>query len=368
MKFVCNQSELLNAVNIALKAVSTKTSMPILECIFFETKDGRIQLTTNDTELAIETRIDADVILPGKFAVNAKIFSDIIRKLPGDQVSIEKKENNTVYITCNKAKFTISVQDGDDFPLLPSLERKNAVTLSQFMLKELIRQTIFSISTNENNRIMNGEYFEINDNQLQVTSLDGHRISIRKVTLKDNYSAFSAIIPGKTLQEISRILPGGIDETVCMYFMDRFVLFEFADTIILSRLIEGKYYNVKQMINSNYNTKIVVNKKELCECIDRAILLVKESEKRPLVMSINDNGISLNMNSSIGNMDEDITAFKEGSDLMIGFNPKFLMDALKAIEDEEVAIYMTNAKAPCFIRNVEQSYIYLILPVNFSVI
>lgn len=366
MKFVCSQSELLNALNIALKAVPSKTSLPILECILIEAREADIKITTNDMELGIETVVNAEVSEKGKIALNAKIFSDIIRKLPEDTVRIEVGENNASSITCGKAKFMIVGQNGDEFPLLPTIEKKEAVTISQFMLKELIRQTIFSVSDNENNKIMTGEFFEINDNEMKVTSLDGHRISIRNVKLKENYPSVSAIIPGKTLQEIGRILPGDMDQDVNLYFMERYVMVEFNQTVILSRLIEGKYYNVNQMISSAYDTKIVVNKRELMSCIDRAILLVKESEKRPVIIDIHDEGISLNMNSSIGNMDEEITVFKEGNDITIGFNPKFLMDALRAIDDDEVAIYMTNAKAPCFIRDVDNSYIYLILPVNFS--
>lgn len=367
MKFICSQSELLNALSIALKAVPSKTSLPILECILMEAMDNRLKITTNDMELGIETVIEAQVQEQGKVALNARIFSEIVRKLPEDTVSVEVNENKTALISCGKAKFTISGQEGNDYPPLPGIEKKEAVTISQFMLKELIRQTIFSVSDNENNKIMTGEFFEINDNELKVTSLDGHRISIRNVKLKNNYPSMSAIIPGKTLQEIGKILPGDMEQDVNLYFMDRYVMVEFNQTVILSRLIEGKYYNVNQMITSAYDTKVVVNKRELMDCIDRAILLVKESEKRPVILSIHEEGISLNMNSSLGNMDEEITVFKEGNDLMIGFNPRFLMDALRAIDDDEVAIYMTNAKAPCFIRDVENTYIYLILPVNFNV-
>ena len=183
--------------------------------------------------------------------------------------------------------------------------------------------------------------------------------------MKKEYEECHAIIPGKTLNEISKILSGNIDDEVNIYFMDRQVIFEFEHTIVLSRLIEGKYYNVNPMINTNYSTKVVINKRELADCIDRAILLVKESEKRPVIIDIKDGMISLNMNSSLGTMDEEITAIKEGNDLTIGFNPKFLMDALRAVEDEEITLYMTTAKQPCFIRDANDSYIYLILPVNF---
>ncbi len=366
MKFICNQSELLNALGIALKAVPSKTSLPVLECILLEAMEEGIKITSNDMELGIESVIEGRVDKKGKVALNARIFSDIVRKLPEDIVVVEVDSNHTAYITCGKAKFKISGQSGEDFPLLPSFEKKTAVSISQFSLKELIRQTIFSVSDNENNKVMTGEYFEIEQNNLKVTSLDGHRISIRNVQMKNSYEPQSVIIPGKTLMEIGKILGGDMEKEVKLYFMDRHVVIEFENTVILSRLIEGKYYNVKQMISTDYDTKITVNKRELMDCIDRAILLVKESERRPVIIDITDGSMSLNMNSSLGTMDEEIMIEKEGNDLTIGFNPKFLMDALRAIEDEEITIYMTNAKAPCFIRDKEESYIYLILPVNFT--
>lgn len=365
MKVICNQSELMNSLNIALRAVSSKTSLPILECFLLEAKESSLVITANDMELGIETCLLCRVDNPGRIAVNAKIFSDIIRKLPEDIVFIEVDDNSIMYITCGKAKFKIAGVPGNDFPPLPKYEKVNAISISQFTLKELISKTIFAISANENNVIMTGESFDITGNNLRVTALDGHRISIRNIEMKKEYGECHAIIPGKTLNEISKILSGNIDDMVNMYFMERQVIFEMDHTIVLSRLIEGKMYNVNPMINANYSTKVTVNKKELSDCLDRALLLVKESEKRPVIIDIKEGIISLNMNSSLGTMDEEITAFKDGNDLTIGFNPKFLMDALRAIEDEEITIYLSSFKQPCFIRDTEGRYIYLILPVNF---
>ena len=213
---------------------------------------------------------------------------------------------------------------------------------------------------------MTGELFEINNSTLKVVSLDGHRISIRKVELKNNYDNISVIIPGKTLIEINKILNGGIDDEVKIYFTEKHILFEFDNTIVLSRLIEGEYYKIDKMLSSDYETKITVNKKDMLDSIDRTTLLVKESEKKPVIIDIKDNSIGFAMNSSIGSMHEEMDAVKEGKDILIGFNPRFLMDALRVIDDEEITLYMINPKAPCFIRDKDESYIYLILPVNFN--
>ena len=229
----------------------------------------------------------------------------------------------------------------------------------------MIRQTIFSIAANENNKMMTGELFEIKDNMLRVVSLDGHRIAIRKMMLKETYEDRKIVVPGKTLIEISKILSGEVEDTVNLFFTSNHIVFEFDQTTVVSRLIEGEYFRIDQMLSSDYETKVKINKKELLSCIDRATLLVKESDKKPIIISINGNCMELKIDSQIGSMKEEIDIEKEGKDLMIGFNPKFLIDALRVIDDETITIYLVNPKAPCFIRDEQESYIYLILPVNF---
>lgn len=366
MIIVCNRTDLLNSVNIALKAVPSKTTMPILECIVFDATESNIKLVTNDMELAIETIVKGNVVEPGNVAINAKIFSEIIRKLPDNEVKISVNENYEMTITCEKAKFKISGRSCEEFPSLPDIERNLHISLSQFTLKEVIRQTVFSISDNESNKIMTGELFEINQNDLKVVSLDGHRISIRKIKLENSYDPIKLIVPGKTLSEVSKVLQGDMEDKVTIYFTEKHIVFSFDQTTIVSRLIEGEYYKVDQMLSNDYETKITVNKKELLSCIDRASLLVKESEKKPIIINITDSQVELKMNSSLGSMNEEISIQKEGKDILIGFNPKFLIDALRVVDDEEVDIYLFNPKAPCFIKDSEETYIYLILPVNFN--
>ena len=200
-----------------------------------------------------------------------------------------------------------------------------------------------------------------------MVALDGHRIAIRNVELSNSYEDRKVIVPGKTLSEISKILSGDTDKFVNIYFTDKHALFEFDDTIVVSRLIEGKYFNVSQMISSDYDVKLNVNRRELLECIDRATLMANESDKKPIIVSVTDGNVEIQIKSNLGSMDENIEATKEGKDIMIGFNPKFVMDALKAIDDEDVDIYMLNAKSPCFIKDKDENYVYIILPVNFNV-
>lgn len=368
MKLVCSKSNLLNGVNIVSKAVPNKTTMSILECILIDASGGNIKLIANDMELGIETVIEGDIIEKGQIALDAKIFLEIVRKLPDNDVTIVTDNSYKTNITCEKAKFTIIGKSGEDFSYLPSIERIDSIIISQFTLKEVVRQTIFSIADNENNKLMTGELFEINGSTLKVVSLDGHRISIRKIELKNSYPSRKVVVPGKTLSEVSKILSGDADKDVSIFFTGKHIVFEFDKTTVVSRLIEGEYFKIDQMLSSDYETKVTINKKELLECIDRATLLVKEGDKKPIIINITDGVMELKINSTIGSMNEEIDITKQGKDLMIGFNPKFMIDALKVIDDEEIDIYLVNPKAPCFIRDVQEKYIYLILPVNFTTV
>ena len=366
MKLICSKANLLKGVNIVSKAVPSKTTMSILECILIDASASEIKFTANDMELGIETIVEGEILEKGIVAIDAKVFSEIVRKLPDNDVTIDTDSNYQISITCEKANFHISGKSGEDFSYLPYIEKTDFISLSQFTLKEVIRQTIFSIADNDNNKLMTGELFEIHNNEFKVVSLDGHRISIRKIELKDSYPDRKVIVPGKSLQEVSKILSGEIDEEVRIFFTGNHIVFEFDNTTVVSRLIEGEYFKINQMLSSDYETKFVINKKELLSCIDRATLLVKEGDKKPIIFRITDEDMEISINSQLGSMKEEIDIQKEGKDILIGFNPKFLIDALRVIDDENITIYMVNPKAPCYIRDDEQKYIYLILPVNFN--
>lgn len=218
MKIVCSKSNLAKGVSIVSKAVATKTTMPILECILVDASLDIIKLTANDMELGIETTIEGEIIEHGIIALNAKLFSEIVRKLPDNEVVIDTDASNQTMISCEKAKFTIAAQSGEDFSYLPAIEKEDSIEISEFTLKEVIRQTIFSIADNDTNKMMAGELFEIEEDMLKVVSLDGHRISIRKINLKNSYERRKVIVPGKTLQEISKIISGESDAEVEISF------------------------------------------------------------------------------------------------------------------------------------------------------
>lgn len=366
MKIVLTKHNLLNAVNISLKAVPTRTTMSILESIVIDASEDQIKLVSNDMEMGIETIVEGDIIERGMVALDAKILSEIVRKFPESFITISVDENLETTITCEKAVFNIVGKRGEEFSFLPEVEKEKSIYISQFSLKEIIRQTIFSIADNDNNKLMTGELFEVNADELKVTSLDGHRISIRKIKLKESFENIKVIVPGKTLIEISKILSGEADSIVKIFFTRNHILFEFEKTKVVSRLIEGEYFKIDQMLSSDYETKIKINKKELFDCIERASLLIREGDKKPIIVTIEGDKAEIRIDTTTGSMEEDIFVEREGKEIKIGFNPKFIIDALRVIEEDEIEMFFVNPKAPCFIKNKEDKYTYLILPVNFS--
>lgn len=364
MKLICKKSDLITGINIVMKAVSSKTTMSILECILIDATEGIIKFTANDMELGIETTVQGEIAEAGSIAIDAKIFSEIVRKLPDNDVTIEVKDESTANITCENAKFNILIKSAEDFSYLPVIEKKDKITISQFSLKEIIRQTSFAINDAEKNKLLTGELFEVNGSKLKVVALDKFRIAIRNIELKENYGNYEVLVPGKSLNEISKILNGGIDDDVNIYFTSNHILFEFDNTIVVSRLIEStNFFDTDKMISNDYKTRITINKKEMADCIDRATLLIKEGDKKPVFLSMKDTEMELTINTFIGSMDESIPITKDGDDLLISFNPKFLIDILKVLDQEEVSMFFTNPKAPCFIKDEEGSYIYIVLPV-----
>ena len=317
-------------------------------------------------EIGIESYVEGTVIEEGKVAIEAKLLSDIVRKLPDSEIHMETNEDFKTTIKCEKSLFTIAGKSGEDFSSLPVVEKSKYITISQFTLREIINQTIFSISDSEYNNVMTGELFEVSNNRLRVVAIDGHRIAIRNVELKDESQDVKVIVPGKALSYISKIVNGGVDDDVNIYFADNNILFEFDRTKVVSRLVEGEFFRIDNMLNVDYQIKFTINKREFLDCLDRSSLLIKESDKKPIKLTIEDNMLYLKIDSLIGSMNEEIEIHKEGSNIIIGFNPKFLMDAIRAIDDDDITIYMNNTKSPCVIKDEEENYIYLILPMGIG--
>ncbi len=366
MKLEFEKSELVKGVSIVQKAVSVRTTMNILECILIDASASSVLFTGNDLDLGIQTKVEGEIIEKGRVAVDAKLFSEYVKKLPDGKITIESTPEDLCIISYGNNRCEIQGMSADEFSYIPEVEKVNSITLSQFELKEIINQTIFSLALNDINPMMTGELFELKENVLRIIALDSHRIAMRKVTIDDKDDGVYAIIPGKSLKEIAGILSADTEDKVDIYFTEKHVLFEFDNTKVVSRLLEGTYFNVNQMFSTDSETRIKVDRTSLIDSIERTMIFIKETDKRPVIFDITDGSLRLFVNSTRGRGEENIEIEKEGGDLKIGFNPKFLTDALKVIDDEYITLSFVNSKSPCFIKDEEDTYLYLILPVNFT--
>ena len=365
MKITCEQADLMKGISIVSKAVPTRTPMDILICILIDATGDQIKLMANDMEIGIETIIPGTIENKGMVAIDAGFFQNQVRTLDNSNVTIETDDNNTVSISCGKFHVNYPGRNGEDFAMIPAIARNEPIIISQFTLREIIRQTIFSVSDNENNKVLTGELFEIKDNKLRVVSLDTLRISIRRVELKNSYEDKRVIVPGKSLTEISKIITGSIDDEMKIFITDNHIIFEFDQTVVVSRLIAGEYLRFEHMFSNDYETRIRVNKNTILKCIDRTIPAGKEGEKKPIILNITDDTMKIGI-AAAGNTDEEVEIKKEGKDMRIGFNPKFFQDAFRVIDDEEVSVYFLDPKAPCYIKDENGSYNYIILPIDLN--
>lgn len=367
MHIYCRQDMLLNSINTVLKACSTKTTMPILECILLHAEDNKLTLVGNNLELGIESTIDADVITPGSIALEAKIFSEIIRKMPGEVVEISSDDNFMTRIISEKSNFQIAGQSGKDFPNLPDVQKINACTVNQLILKDMIRQTIFSVAQDETRPILTGEMLQIKDSALNLVSVDGYRISYRKTPISIENTGIEVVIPGKTLAEINKILSSEEEDEVTIYFEDKHVLFDLGDSKVVSRLLEGKFLKYEQVFSSDYETKVIVDRKNFLMSIERAALISREGKKNPIRVELDGDKMIITSNAELGTAREEVDVILEGKEITIAFNPKYLIDALKAIDEDNVCIHFISSLTPCIIKPEEgESYKYLILPIRVN--
>lgn len=368
MHIRCQQEILLNSVNTVLKAVSNRTTLPILECILIQTKNDRLVLVGNDLELGIESTMNSEILSSGHVALEAKIFSEIIRKLPNEIVEISVDENFMTTIQCQNSKFRIAGQSGSDFPELPKVEKLQGITLPQPKLKDMIRQTIFSVAQEETRPILTGSLLQIKDGGFNMVSVDGYRISYRHTQLSIDNENTDVVVPGKTLGEISKILSGEEADLVTIYFTDKHVLFDLETSIVVSRLLEGEFLRYEQSFSSDYETKVLVDRRAFLMSIERAALISREGKKNPIKIELSSESMIITSNTELGTAREEIQVSLQGKDLLIAFNPRYLIDALRSIEEDEVEIYFISSLSPCIIQPVDGNHFkYLILPIRLSV-
>ena len=370
MKFICEKEKLLKAINSVVRGVPNRTTMPILEGILIQTNDNEIKLTTYDLEIGIEYVIQSKIEEQGNTVVNAIMFSEIIRKLPDTDITITINENNLLVIECEGSLYKLATMNPDEFPELPKINVENSIELEQKILKSMVRKTIFAVSSEENRPVFTGCLFEIINNKINVVAVDGFRLAWASNFLEKNSSDFKAVIPGKTLNEINKIVTDSF-ENIKIGVSKNQALFQMENCKIVTRLLDGEFLNYSSVIPKNWETRIRVNKKDLQECFERISLIsassTEKEKKYPVKIKIEIGKITISCTNQTGDAKEEIFIETEGKDLEAGFNPKYFLDALKVIEDEEIFVDFGTSVSPSVIRPIEnEDYTYMILPIRMK--
>jgi DNA polymerase-3 subunit beta len=366
MKITCAKELLINNISVVAKAVAQKTTQPILECILLIADRKGFRLMTNNLELSIETsNIDSEVYELGSVALDARLFSNIIRSLPEQEVSIEVDEQNCAVIKSGRAEFKLMGKPGREFPQPPEVEKDEPIKIKSTVFKNIIKQTIFSVATEDTRPVLTGEFLEISPDRLNIVAIDGYRVSFRTVSI-EKYSTYKDIIvPARTLNEISSIAPTGEDEIINMYCTDRHMLFEMSTCTMVSRLIEGQYMEYQNLFNTDSSLIVRVNREELLRALERAMLIVKDPKKAQVNLDIAENIINIESRAEIGEAFEQVSIESEGEGLTINFNANYLVDVLKNIDDDRVSLNFMSSLSPCIIKGIERDdYKYLVLPLK----
>lgn len=366
MQFLCNTKKLAEALTITGHAVSSKTSMPALEGILIRTDGTQIILQAYNMELGISTSIEAQCQSNGEIVLNAKIFTDMVRKLPGENVEVKSDEKLLTIVTSGTAEFTILGIPAMEFPELPALTGGLSVTLPESLLMGMIRQTIFAISTDESNPIHTGILFELHSGTLRLVAVDGFRLAIRTEHISENQDA-SFVVPGKTLTEIYKLLHAEGEQTITATIGEKHLLFEINGYTFISRLLEGQFLDYKSVLGGSKTAEARVNTRALAESIDRASLLITDRLKSPVRCIFEPECVRIKCTSSIGKIYDEVSLTFDGEPCEMGFNNRYLMDALKAADCDEIHIQLGGPLAPMKILPPDgDAFIFLVLPVRLN--
>ena len=370
MKFTCDRNSLTYAINIAQKAVAARSTLPVLEGLLIKAKNGRVVVTGNDLEIGIECIFEAEIESEGSVVVNSRLFGDIIRKMTGESVVIDVNGNNVTNIRCGNSKFNITGIEAAEFPEIQRFDVQYEINLTKKQLKELVRSTIFAVGTNELKMILTGCLLEASGKNVNMVAVDGYRLAYKKIecendTVSGYFGDVAIVIPSKSLNELTKILDDK-DEEIKIFCSEKNIRFEFDNVVFTSRLLEGDYLDYKKIIPSEYKTKVKTDVKSVIEAVERASLVItSEVTKAPIILNIVDGEIKINCETQVGKVEEIIPVDMEGNAIEIGFNNRYLLDALKAVSTEEVKLSFIDSVNTCLISPVEgEDFKYIVLPLR----
>ena len=367
MRFSCSANKLIEGLQIATKALAQRTTNPILEGVLIETDAEQVILTCSDERITIVTRIEANIEVPGRGVAPGKLFNEIIRRLPEGAVSISMNEKYVFNIRSSASKMNISGQDADLFPPLPKLEDVREVSLPQDMLRDMIQKTEFAIAADDMREVLTGCLLEIENGDVNMVALDGYRLALCRMKCSDVLEKFSAIIPGRAVGDIGKLLSDDENAFANLSFGGGKLHIGLDSTDIYVILVAGQYVNYRQILPRNFQTKIITDLEPFRRCVDRAQLIAREGNNNLLLLRIADGELVIEAHSQIGDVHEELDIQQEGANVNIAFNVKYLIDVVRYIDAEQIEIHLNNAISPCIINPVgNPDYIHLVLPVRTS--
>lgn len=356
----------MGAVGAASRAVTSRSSVPALEGILIEAAQNTVTFTGYNLATGIRAVVETETVLPGSVVLPAKLFGEIIRKSPDTFIQIETVEFTTVKITCGMSEFTISGISPQDFPELPAQENEQSLTLPANTLKSMISLTIFAVSDNENKPVHTGSLFDLKAGYLNVVSVDGYRMAIRREKVSATVDFLSFVVPGSALREVERIC-GEQEEDVQIHLGRRHITFEIGPVTLISRLLEGEFINYAAAIPKEMKYRVILDTKVLLESVERVSLIINERIKNPIRCVFEHGNLKLSCNTALGRAYDEIAIEGDGGNIEIGFNNRYLHDALKAVPDEKISLSLSNGLSPCMIRPLEnEDYQFMVLPVRLK--
>ena len=366
MKFSCEKETLLNLLNIASRAVTGKSSMPLLEGLLLAADADTLTITGYDLSMGIRTTAQVDVVEPGRIVLNSRLFCEIVRKLPQDVVYLETDDKLMTTIKCGRSVFNLMANEADEYPALADVASDKGLSLPQPILKSMIAQTIFSVSDNESKPIHTGCLFEIEGSRLNVVAVDGYRLSVRRETVEGVPGDMKFVVPGTSLREIERILDD--DDDIVEIFPDsKNILFRIGGTTLITRLIDGEFLNYRAAIPKEFEHEVSADRQELIQCIERVSLIVSEKLKNPIRFHFDGSYVQMSCVTAIGKSYDECPFDGSIENLEIGFNNRYILEALRAAGDEQVKLQLKGALNPMIISPMEgNKYTYLVLPVRLK--
>lgn len=364
MHFTCSVADMVNALTIATRAIAARSTMQIMEGVLLTTCPEGIRLTCSDLSLGIETHIDAEVAREGSVVLPGKLLAEIVRKLPEGQLEIKINEKNIATILCQGSKTTLSGLAAEEYPVLPEVEASKKIVMTQSVLREMIQRTTFAIATDETRPILSGCLLDFSGNELTIVALDGFRLAMRKETFEEEIPAFSAVVPGKALNEIAKILDDSQSPVTLVWGVSH-LLAEMGGTRVLARLLEGEFIRYQQILPNEWQTRVCVSKTDFVEAMDRASLMAREGKNNLVKLHIDEEMMLITSNAEMGEVREELTVQFEGRAIDIAFNVRYLSDTLRVIEDENIVLRFNSNVSPCVLcPTFGEKYLYLALPVR----